>query len=150
MNGVEHQVDAPGDTTLLEVLRNDLGLTGTKYACGEMRCAACTVISGDTMVRSCVTPLADVAGKSLLTIEGLAKGDELHPLQEAFIEADAMQCGYCTAGMIMSAYNLLSKNKNPKESEIREHLQRNVCRCCVYPRIVQAVQAAASKMREEA
>lgn len=149
VNGVQHQIDAPPDTTLLEVLRNDLGLTGTKYACGEMRCAACTVLSGDTIIRSCVTPVGDVAGQKLTTIEGLAEGDKLHPLQQAFIDADAMQCGYCTAGMIMSAKALLAKTPNPSEDQIKEHMNRNVCRCCVYPRIVKAIQTAGAKMRGE-
>lgn len=128
---------------LLWVLRDELELTGTKYGCGEGQCGACTVLIDGAPVRSCMTRLSVVAGKEITTIEGLEQNGKLHPLQEAFIEADALQCGYCTPGMILSSVALLKKTPQPSEPEIRRALQGNVCRCGTYPRIISAVQMAA-------
>lgn len=128
---------------LLWVLRDELELTGTKYGCGEGQCGACTVLIDGAPVRSCMTRVSAVAGKEITTIEGLEQNGKLHPLQEAFIEADALQCGYCTPGMILSSAALLKKTPQPSEPEIRRALQGNVCRCGTYPRIVLAVQMAA-------
>jgi aerobic-type carbon monoxide dehydrogenase small subunit (CoxS/CutS family) len=125
------------------VLRDELELTGTKYGCGEGQCGACTVLIDGAPVRSCMTRVSAVAGKDITTIEGLEQNGKLHPLQEAFIEADALQCGYCTPGMILSSAALLKKTPQPSEPEIRRALQGNVCRCGTYPRIVLAVQMAA-------
>src|SRR5207302_5411758 len=118
-------------------------LTGTKYGCGEGQCGACTVLLDGAPVRSCLTSAKSAEGKQIATIESLAKNGQLHPVQRAFIEADAMQCGYCTAGMIMSSVGLLAKKPNPTDSEIKSGLQGNVCRCGTYPRIIQAVRMAA-------
>ncbi len=134
------QVD-PG-SFLLWVLRDELELTGSKYGCGEGHCGACTVLIDGAPVRSCITKVSAVAGKQITTIEGLAPNGRLHPLQEAFIQADAMQCGYCTPGMIMSAAGLLKKTPHPDEPEIRRALGGNLCRCGTYPRIVEALQMA--------
>jgi aerobic-type carbon monoxide dehydrogenase small subunit (CoxS/CutS family) len=128
---------------LLWVLRDELELTGTKYGCGEGQCGACTVLIDGAAVRSCMTRASAVAGKEITTIEGLAQNGKLHPLQEAFIQADALQCGYCTPGMILSSVALLQKNPQPSEPEIRRALHGNVCRCGTYPRIIAAVQMAA-------
>ena len=135
---------------LLWVLRDELDLTGAKYGCGEGQCGACTVLVDGVAVRSCMTPVSKVAGKQITTIEGLAQNGKLHPLQEAFIEADAMQCGYCTPGMIMSGAALLDKKPQASEDEICAGLQGNVCRCGTYPRIVAAVQMAQRQMGAEA
>jgi isoquinoline 1-oxidoreductase subunit alpha len=132
------------DRKLLWVLRNELELTGTKYGCGEGQCGACTVLIEGAPVRSCITPLSKIAGKEITTIEGLAQNGKLHPLQESFIQADAMQCGYCTPGMILSAVGLLKKTPRPSEPEIRRALEGNICRCGTYPRIIRAVQMAAA------
>jgi aerobic-type carbon monoxide dehydrogenase small subunit (CoxS/CutS family) len=132
------------DRKLLWVLRDELNLTGTKYGCGEGQCGACTVLIDGAPVRSCLAPVSAVAGKQITTIEGLAENGKLHPLQQAFIQADAMQCGYCTAGMILSSAGLLRKMPHPTEPEIRRALEGNVCRCGTYPRIIQAVQLAAA------
>jgi aerobic-type carbon monoxide dehydrogenase small subunit (CoxS/CutS family) len=131
------------DRMLLWVLRDDLGLTGSKYGCGEGQCGACTVMIDGAPTRSCITLASGAAGKQITTIEGIAQNGQLHPLQEAFMQADAMQCGYCTPGMIVTGAALLKKNPNPKEVEIQEAMQGNVCRCGTYPRIVAAVQMAA-------
>lgn len=149
VNGETRTVDAPGDTHLLEVLRNDLGLTGAKYGCGEGRCGACTVLVNGVPARSCVTPVSTVVGAEVDTIEGLAEDDELHPLQQAFLEEGAMQCGYCVPGMIMGAVALLRNNPDPSEEQIVAHMNGNVCRCCGYPRMVEAIKKAAGAMREE-
>ena len=143
VNGVARQVEAEPDTSLLNVLRDDLGLTGTKYGCGEGQCGACTVLLDGLAVRSCITPLATAAGKHVTTIEGLAQGNKLHPLQEAFLRAGAMQCGYCTAGMIMASAGLLARHSNPTEEQVKHLLEGNLCRCGTYPRIVAAVRMAA-------
>jgi aerobic-type carbon monoxide dehydrogenase small subunit (CoxS/CutS family) len=128
---------------LLWVLRNELNLTGTKYGCGEGQCGACTVLVEGAPVRSCLARVGAVAGKEITTIEGLEQDGKLHPVQEAFIEADALQCGYCTPGMILASVALLKKTPQPGEPEIRRALEGNVCRCGTYPRIITAVQMAA-------
>jgi nicotinate dehydrogenase subunit A len=143
INGTRRAVDADSERSLLSVLRDDLGLTGSKYGCGEGQCGACTVLVGGQATRSCITPVAAAAGKPITTIEGLAKNDQLHPVQTAFLEADAMQCGYCTPGMIMTAVALLQKNRRPGDAEIARAMEGNICRCCAYPRILAAVQRAA-------
>jgi isoquinoline 1-oxidoreductase alpha subunit len=130
---------------LLWVLRDELELTGAKYGCGEGQCGACTVLIEGAPVRSCITPVSAVAGKEITTIEGLAQNGKLHPLQEAFIQADALQCGYCTPGMILSCVGLLRKTPQPGEPEIRRALQGNICRCGTHARIIAAVQMAASQ-----
>ena len=147
VNGTRHKIDADSDRSLLSVLRDDLDLTGSKYGCGEGQCGACTVLIDGQATRSCVTKLAAAAGKKIITIEGVAKNGRLHPLQEAFIEADALQCGYCTPGMILSGVALLSKNANPTEEEIVRFMEGNVCRCGTYPRIVTAIRKAAQSMK---
>jgi aerobic-type carbon monoxide dehydrogenase small subunit (CoxS/CutS family) len=134
----------PGDR-LLDVLRHDLGLTGSKYGCGEGQCGACTVLVDGQALKSCVTRLEAVAGKSVTTIEGLARGDALHPVQQAFLEVDAFQCGYCTPGMIMAAVALLRAHPDPSPADIARELDRNVCRCGEYPRLVRAIQLAARR-----
>ena len=148
VNGAKRTVEAGPDDFLLEVLRNDLGLTGSKFGCGEGECGACTVLVDGAHTKSCILPLSAVEGKAVRTVESLADGDKLHPLQEAFVEEDAMQCGYCVSGMLMAAYSLLAKNKNPSEREIREHMRGNVCRCCAYPRMVKAIQRAAKTLAQ--
>ncbi len=145
VNQKHYRLEVHPDRMLLWVLRDDLGLTGSKYGCGEGQCGACTVMIDGAPTRSCVTPASSVAGKPITTIEGLAQNGHLHPLQEAFIQADAMQCGYCTPGMIVSGAALLKKNPHPTEVEIREAMEGNVCRCGTYPRIVAAVQMAARR-----
>ena len=143
VNGKPYTVDAEPQTSLLSVLREQLDLTGSKYGCGEGQCGACTVLIDGKAQRSCITKVGAVAQKQITTIEGLAAGEQLHPVQEAFLEAGAMQCGYCTSGMIMSAVALLQRNPAPKESEIIDFMDGNVCRCGTYPRIVSAIQKAA-------
>jgi len=128
---------------LLWVLRDELELTGTKYGCGEGHCGACTVLIEGAPVRSCMTRVSTVAGKDITTIEGLEQNGRLHPVQDAFIQSDALQCGYCTPGMILSVVGLLKKTPQPSEPEIRRALQGNVCRCGTYPRIIAAVQMVA-------
>jgi len=142
INGVRRAVQSEPDRPLLYVLRDELDLTGTKYGCGEGQCGACTVLLDGTPARSCLTPLRSAQGKKITTIEGLERNGKLHPVQEAFIEADVMQCGYCNSGMIMSAAALLQRKSRPAESDIQAALQGNICRCGTYPRIVQAVQMA--------
>ena len=144
VNGSARMIDADSDRTLLSVLRDDLGLTGCKYGCGEGRCGACTVLIDGAPARSCVTRVSAIAGKQISTIEGLAEGDELHPLQQAFLDQGALQCGYCTPGMIMSAAALLNDRPNPTRDEIVRHMVGNVCRCGTYARIVSAIEQAAS------
>jgi aerobic-type carbon monoxide dehydrogenase small subunit (CoxS/CutS family) len=143
VNGVRRDVRSDPDRPLLYVLRDELDLTGTKYGCGEGQCGACTVLLDGSAVRSCLTPLRLAQGKAVATIESLEQNGKLHPLQEAFIQTDAMQCGYCTAGMIMSAAGLLAKKPHPTDAEIRSGLQGNLCRCGTYPRIIEAVRLAA-------
>ena len=146
INGVRHQVDAEPDRTLLTVLRDELDLTGTKYGCGEGQCGACTVLIAGLPARACQTRAGALKGKPVTTIEGLAMGERLHPLQEAFLEKQAMQCGYCTPGMILSGVALLARNPQPNREEIVSFLQGNVCRCGTYPRIIAAIQLAAIQM----
>jgi aerobic-type carbon monoxide dehydrogenase small subunit (CoxS/CutS family) len=147
VNGVRRRLNADAGRPLLSVLRDDLDLTGCKYGCGEGRCGACTVLLEGRPVRSCVTPVSEAAGKPVRTIEGLARGEQLHPLQEAFLRADALQCGYCTPGMILSALALLTREPAPSRDDIVSALQGNICRCCAYPRIITAVQQAARAMQ---
>ena len=147
VNGKNYKLSAPDEETLLSVLRNRLDLTGTKYGCGEGRCGACTVLLDGRPTRSCVTPVRATAGKQVRTIEGLATGEQLHPVQQAFLDAGAMQCSYCTSGMIMSATALLHDNHKPSEQQILAAMNGNVCRCGTYPRIVAAIQEAARAMQ---
>jgi len=146
LNGKPVSLFVDGERMLLWVLRTDLGLTGTKFGCGEGFCGACTVLIDGEPVRSCQYPLRDVEGKKVLTIEGLAKDGRLHPLQEAFIKHDALQCGYCTPGMILTAYGLLLKDPKPGENDIRDALEGNLCRCGAHNRILRAVRDAAGTM----
>lgn len=145
VNGKPHDVDAAGDTPLLYVLRNDLELNGAKYGCGFAQCGACTVIVEGKAVRSCVTPLSALAGKAITTIEGLGAGANPHPLQKAFMEEQAAQCGYCANGMIMTAKTLLDKTPHPTEAQIRKAMGANLCRCGTHNRIVRAIQRAAKE-----
>jgi len=145
VNRNRRTVDVDASVSLLSVLRDDLDLTGTKYGCGEGRCGACTVLLNGQLTRSCVTQVGRAAGKQITTIEGLEKDGKLHPLQEAFIKADAMQCAFCTSGMIMAATALLSKNARPSRDEIVSGMNRNICRCGVYQRIIEAIQIASAQ-----
>jgi carbon-monoxide dehydrogenase small subunit len=142
LNGKPVRVTVDDERMLLWVLRNDLGLTGTKYGCGEALCGACTVIVNNEAVRSCVTPVKDVAGKRVLTIEGLGANGTLHPLQDAFLKHHAFQCGYCTPGMILTAYALLAKKPKPTRAEIVQHMDDNLCRCGSHVRILDAIEDA--------
>jgi len=144
INGQTVRVDAEPNDTLLSVLREQLDLTGSKYGCGEGQCGACTVLIDGKAHRSCITPVSSLANKSVTTIEGLARGQHLHPVQQAFIDEDAMQCAYCTSGMIMSAVALLNNKRNPTDEEILQFMQGNICRCGTYPRIVSAIRKAAT------
>jgi aerobic-type carbon monoxide dehydrogenase small subunit (CoxS/CutS family) len=142
-------VELKGDEErrLLWVLRSDLGLTGTKYGCGEGICGACTVLINQKATRSCQVSVKEIRGKEVITIEGLAKNGRLHPLQKAFMEENAFQCGYCTSGMILNAYGLLLEKPNPTEAEIIQGMDDNLCRCGAHLRIIQAIQTAAKEMR---
>src|SRR5512136_1899217 len=145
LNGKPITLEVEGDRKLLWVLRTDLGLTGTKYGCGMALCGACTVVIGKEAVRSCMVPIREVQGKEVTTIEGLAKGDKLHPLQSAFAEHGAVQCGFCTPGMIMTAYSMLLKNPKLTRKQIIEGMDNNLCRCSDHQRIVQAIESVAGK-----
>ena len=147
INGRRHTVSADPETPLLWVLREDLGFTGTKYGCGEGECGACTVLIGDNPRRSCQVPLRAAGGKSITTIEGLEHNGKLHPVQQAFLDAGAFQCAYCTSGMIMSSVALLRRNASPSAQQIAEYLQGNVCRCGTHPRIVDAIARAAGALK---
>jgi aerobic-type carbon monoxide dehydrogenase small subunit (CoxS/CutS family) len=146
LNGKPTALTVDSDRALLWVLRTDLGLTGTKYGCGESFCGACTVLVNNEAVRSCQTTVRDVQGKEVVTIEGLARAGTLHPLQKAFMQHDALQCGYCTPGMIMNAYAFLRKNPRPSLPDIIQGMDDNLCRCGAHNRIVQAIQVAAKEM----
>jgi aerobic-type carbon monoxide dehydrogenase small subunit (CoxS/CutS family) len=147
INGRTRQIEGEPDDSLLAVLRYDLDMTGSKFGCGEGHCGACTVLLDNQAVRACVTRLSAAAGASITTIEGLASGDRLHPVQEAFLEAEAFQCGYCTPGMVMAAVSLLRANPAPSDQDIARVMDRNVCRCGTYPRIVRAIKLAASRLK---
>ena len=149
VNGRKLPVNVDAQTSLLSVLRDYLNLTGTKYGCGEAQCGACTVLVDGVMTRSCTMPVGKVAGKQITTIEGLEKDGQLHPLQQAFIEADAMQCGYCTSGMIMSGVALLKKTPKPSRADIVKHMDRNMCRCGTYLRVVKAIEIASGTLKGE-
>jgi aerobic-type carbon monoxide dehydrogenase small subunit (CoxS/CutS family) len=144
VNGERREVDVPPNTSLLSVLRDDLGLTGTRYGCGRGQCGACYVIADDRAVASCLLTADQAARMEITTVEGLAKSDELTPLQHAFVDLDALQCGYCTSGMIISATALLARDPEPDEISIRDALAGNLCRCGVYGRAIRAVEKAAS------
>jgi aerobic-type carbon monoxide dehydrogenase small subunit (CoxS/CutS family) len=148
VNGERRRLTTDPARTLLEVLRDDLDLTGTKYGCGEGQCGACSVHVDDQVRRACLVRIHEVAGKTVRTIEGLAEGERLHPVQTAFLDAGAFQCGYCTSGMIMCAAALLAKHPDPSDTEIIRSMNSNLCRCCVHPRIVAAVRNAAGAIAE--
>jgi aerobic-type carbon monoxide dehydrogenase small subunit (CoxS/CutS family) len=147
INGSRRALDADAERSLLSVLRDDLDLTGCKYGCGEGRCGACTVLIDGRPTRSCTTPVSAVQGKKIQTIDGLAVGDRLHPVQEAFLQAGAMQCGYCTPGMVLSAVGLLTREPEPSRDQIVRAMQGNICRCGTYARIVAAIEQAARALK---
>ncbi len=140
-------VTTDSERLLLWVLRSDLGVTGTKYGCGQGQCGACTVIVGNRAMRSCITPIQSVKGKKVVTIEGLAQNGKLHPIQEAFAKHGAMQCGFCTPGMIMNAYSLLLRNPQPTRDQIVKDMEYNLCRCGAHLRIIRAIESAAQDMK---
>jgi isoquinoline 1-oxidoreductase subunit alpha len=150
VNGKRYAVNYPPDTPLLYVLHDELGLAGTKYGCGEGQCGACTVLIGGAPRRSCQIQVSSAATKPITTIEGLEKDGKLHPVQQAFLDAGAFQCAFCTSGMVMSSVGLLQTNVNPKREDIVQFLQGNICRCGTHPRIIEAVQHAAKMMQERA
>ena len=145
VNGRKQTITTDPDRPLLDLLREDLQLTGCKFGCGEKECGACSVLVDGKRVFSCQTPASKIDGKVIRTIEGLADGDKLHPKQEAFIAAGAFQCGYCTSGMILTAVALLEKNPKPTDAEIVEGMNRNLCRCCGYPKIMDAIRHCAGR-----
>lgn len=147
LNGKKTELLTDPAQTLLWVLRNQLGLTGTKFGCGTGFCGACTVLINREAVRSCTIPVSDIAGKEVITIEGLGRNGKLHPVQQAFIDHDALQCGYCTPGMILTAAGLLMKNPSPTRQEIIDGLENNLCRCGAHVRIIEAVETAAKVMK---
>jgi len=147
VNGASRAVSSDPERPLLDVLREDLRLTGTKYGCGEGQCRSCTVLMDGEPVTSCLTPVSQAAGKSVVTIEGLGTEERLHPVQQAFLDADAMQCGYCVPGMILTASALLERNPNPSGAEIVEAMNGNLCRCCGYQNIMAAVRKAAEQTK---
>ncbi len=149
VNGAEHRLTVDPARTLLEVLRDELDLTGTKFGCGEGQCGACTVLLDGHPVRSCGLPIGAVGTKNVRTIEGVAEGDRLHPVQQAFLDEGAMQCGYCTPGMVMAAVALLEGQPAPAPKAVVDALQGNLCRCGTYPRILRAVSRAATAMKGE-
>ncbi|HZQ23352.1 MAG TPA: (2Fe-2S)-binding protein [Terriglobales bacterium] len=148
VNGKTYSADVDGETSLLTVLRDHFDLTGSKYGCGEGQCGACTVLVDGMPRRSCITPVAAVAQKKIVTIEGLAQGEQLHPLQQAFVDEGAMQCAYCTPGMIMSAAGLLRSKPSPSIDEISQFMEGNICRCGTHPRIIAAIQRASRTIKE--
>jgi aerobic-type carbon monoxide dehydrogenase small subunit (CoxS/CutS family) len=143
VNGETRTVTTDPQRPLLDVLREELKLTGAKYGCGEGQCRACTVLLGGKNVPSCITPVGDADNDTIITIEGLAKGDKLHPVQEAFLSEGAFQCGYCTPGMILSVVGLLNEKPKPTEAEMLNHMQKHLCRCCNYPRMLTAIRRSA-------
>lgn len=143
VNGTTYPVDADASTPLLFVLRDQLDLTGSKYGCGEGQCGACTVLIDGNPRRSCITPVGTAASREITTIESLQKSGQLHPVQQAFLDEGAMQCAYCTSGMIMTAVALLKSNPHPSAEQIAQYMEGNICRCGTYPRIVAAIQRAA-------
>jgi carbon-monoxide dehydrogenase small subunit len=147
LNGKKTEIMLDPKETLLWVLRNRLGLTGTKFGCGQGYCGSCTVIIDNEAVRSCTIPVSDAAGKNITTIEGLSADGKLHPVQQAFVDHDALQCGYCTSGMIMNATALLNKNPKPSRKEIVEGMEDNLCRCGAHKRIIEAVESVASQKK---
>jgi aerobic-type carbon monoxide dehydrogenase small subunit (CoxS/CutS family) len=147
LNGKKTEVDIDPSQTLLWVIRNHFGLTGTKYGCGTGFCGSCTVLIDDEPVRSCSLPVGDVAGKKVITIEGLATGDKLHPVQQAFVDNDALQCGFCTPGMILTAVALLKNKPSPSREDIVKGMENNLCRCGAHVRIIDAISEAATKMK---
>ncbi len=147
LNGKTVSVTTDPNRMLLWVLRTDLGLTGTKYGCGRGLCGACTVMLGNRAVRSCTIPMLSVKGTEVLTIEGLAKNGKLHPIQEAFAKHDALQCGFCTPGMVLNAYSLLLKNPQPSRQQIVDGMEYNLCRCGVHIRVIRAIETAAQEMK---
>ena len=147
LNRKRVRLETDDERILLWVLRSDLALTGTKYGCGEAHCGACTVVVNGKAVRSCQTALKEIAGKNVLTIEGLERNGRLHPLQKAFLEHEAFQCGFCTPGMIMNAYALLMERPSPSKTDILKGMEDNLCRCGSHLRIVKAIQAAAKEMK---
>jgi aerobic-type carbon monoxide dehydrogenase small subunit (CoxS/CutS family) len=149
VNGTKRSVEAPAEESLLSVLHDRLGLTGTKYGCGEGQCGACTVLLDGRAVRSCRTTAAEASGKRITTIEGLEQSGRLHPVQAAFLEAEAFQCGFCTSGMIVSAAALIDRNPNATDEDIVGSLTGNICRCGTYPRILLAVRQAAGIVRKD-
>jgi nicotinate dehydrogenase subunit A len=150
INGRTYRLDVDPQTSLLTVLREHLDLTGSKYGCGEGQCGACTVLIDGKAQRSCITRVGAVAQKQITTIEGLAQDGQLHPVQQAFLDSEAMQCAYCTSGMIMSAVALLKQNPAPNQGQIIDFMDGNVCRCGTYPRIVSAIQQASKNMAASA
>jgi len=149
LNGKSIRIDAPADRRVVDLLREDFNLTGTKEGCGEGECAACSILVDGESRLSCLMLAPQLEGRKVTTIEGLKQGERLHPLQEAFVELGAVQCGFCSPGMILSAVDLLRRNPNPTRIEIREGISGNLCRCTGYQKIVDAVEAAARKMKEE-
>lgn len=142
INGKEHTVEVIGSPSLLEVLREQLDLTGAKYGCGEGACGACKVLVNGSPVPSCITPITSVQDKQIITVEGLEQDGKLHKVQEAFLAADAFECGFCATGMVITAVALLDKNPDPSDHEINDAMQGNICRCCTYPKIIQAIRQA--------
>jgi len=149
VNGQSHSVEADPETSLLFILREQLGLTGTKYGCGEAQCGACTVLIGGRAKRSCRTQVSVVAGKEITTIEGLTRNEKLHPVQQAFLDEGAMQCAFCTSGMIMSAVSLLNEKPHPSDNDILQSMDGNICRCGTYPRIMAAIRRASGAGKEQ-
>jgi aerobic-type carbon monoxide dehydrogenase small subunit (CoxS/CutS family) len=147
VNGKQVPLDADAQRSLLSVLREDLGLTGTKYGCGEGQCGACTVLIDGTPARSCVTTVGYIAKRKITTIENLAQNGRLHPLQQAFLDAGALQCGYCTSGMVLTGYALLRKNARPSHDEIVRAMNGNICRCGTYQRIITAIKQGAKALQ---
>jgi len=149
VNGQPRTVTTDPERPLLEVLREDLQLTGTKQGCGEGRCGACTILMGGRSMVTCITPVANADQQSLLTIEGISSGDKLHPVQQAFLEEGAMQCGYCTPGMIMAVVGMLNEQRSPTEPEVLSRMEGHLCRCCGYTKILKAIQRALGQARQE-